>query len=409
MYKPDNRERYEKAFCKGGSAAFIVESTFQLMCAREAIHEFEIEEYHIVMATFESYGPRNHQMLQTAKKWDFAMEQIDMATVDFEAFFASEATLDNSRKRYDRVFLGNRDNLNMLAMSADYARTGGAVVLLDDGTASIGQLKDIYHGKKPSNDWVELYHWNQGRKAYLNMRQAIYDKLAEKGICFTDDFYTIFDDLASPRHVTYKNTFSHLLSQPKATDAEQIDVVVVGTTVEEMAKIFSVAPEYMEQKFSEILRCIRKRYPDETIIYVPHPRDASTCLKDICEELKIVYTHLSVPIESYVLSHSQTLKSVYGLGSTALIVLKKILPDVNITNIEFGYSNKSKLDCTRAELQEYYRNSGMQIKRIVLSSVQVESQQISFLHNCSKLFEVFMRKCRNLLRKSKMHVIGNIE
>lgn len=398
MNKADNRERYERAFCKGGSAAFVVESTFQLMCAREAIHEFEIEDFHIVMATFESYGPRNQQMLHAAEKWGLVMELMDMTTVDFNAFFASDATLDNSRKRYDRVFVGDRDNLNMLVIAGDYAKTGGFVILFDDGTASIGQLKDIYHGKKPSNDWVDLYHWYQSKQAYLNKRQAIYNKLAEKGICFTDDFYTIFDDLASPRHATYRNTFSYLLSQPKSADADPIGVVVVGTIVEEIARIFSVTPVYMEQKFAEILRGIRERYPEETIIYVPHPRDAGTGVKNICDELNIVYTHLSVPIESYVLSNSHTLKSVYGFGSTALIVLKKILPDVDITNIEFAYSNNSKVDRTRAELQDYYRKSGMLIKRIVLPSVMVESQQIGFLYNCGKLLEVLKRKFRKLLQ-----------
>lgn len=399
MNKADNRERYERAFCKGGSAAFIVESTFQLMCAREAIHEFEIEEYHIVMTTFQWYGPRNQQMLQAAEKWGFTMEQIDMATVDFEAFFASEATLDNSRKRYDRVFLGNRDNLNMLTISADYARTGGAVVLLDDGTASIGQLKDIYPYKKPQNDWIRLYHWHQSKQAYQRRRQAIYNKLAEKGICFTDDFYTIFDDLASVCHATCRNSFSYLLSQPKSTDRDPIGVVIVGTIVEEIARIFSVTPDYMEQIFAEILGSIRERYPEEVIIYVPHPRDAGTGIKNVCEELNIVYEHLSEPIESYVLSHNHSVKSIYGFGSTALIVLKKILPQMHITNIEFIYNGNSKVDQTRAELQKYYRKSGMQVRQIVLPSIQKESQQIGFLYNCGELLKVLKRKLRKLLRK----------
>lgn len=397
MYKQKSQKN--NAFCKGGSAAFIAESTFQLMCAREAIHEFEIEDYHIVMATFQWYGPRNQQMLQAAEEWGLEVEQIDMATVNFDAFFASDATLDNSRKRYDRVFVGDRDNLNMLVIAADYAEAGGTVVLFDDGTASIGQLKDIYHAKKPSNDWVDLYHWYQSKQAYLNKRQAIYNKLAEKGICFTDDFYTIFDDLASPRHATYRNSFSYLLSQPKSTDADPIGVVVVGTIVEELAKIFSVTPDFMEQKFAEILRGVRERYPEETIIYVPHPRDTGTGVKNISDELNIVYTHLSVPIESYVLSNSHTLKSVYGFGSTALIVLKKILPDVDITNIEFAYSNNSKVDRTRAELQDYYRKSGMLIERIVLPTVMVESQQLGLVYNCGRLLEVLKRKLFKLFHK----------
>ena len=300
MVKPLVKKKEEltgQVFCKNGSATFLVESTFQLMCAREAIHEFEIEDYHIVMATFKSDGPRNQQMIQAAEKWRLQMEEhIDMATVDFEAFFASDSSLNGTRKRYDRVFIGDSRCLNMLVIAAEYVRKGGVIVAMDDGNATIGELKKIYHISKPLSDWMQQYHWWQNRRAYYNKRHDILNKLSEKGITYANAFCTVFDDLTSDSFLIHRNSFQYLLSNLQVDEADGVGVVIIGTPMESVAKMYYTDLDYILTIFEQQLQTIMSSFPGESVVFIPHPRDINQRDQKICERYGIKYLSLSEPV-----------------------------------------------------------------------------------------------------------------
>ena len=53
-YRKNYKTYYNLAFSKGISTAFVVETPFQLLCAIEAINEFQIEHYLVVVPYFEN-------------------------------------------------------------------------------------------------------------------------------------------------------------------------------------------------------------------------------------------------------------------------------------------------------------------------------------------------------------------
>lgn len=386
----------KEVFYIGGSAAFLVESTFQLMCARETIHEFGIEDYHIVMATFEWDGPRNQQMIQAAEKWGFRMEQTDMATVDFEAFFASDSTLDDTRKRYDRVFIGDSRSLNMLVIAADYARKEGIILSMDDGNATICELNKLYHISKPLYDWVGQYHWWVNKKAYTHKRHAIINKLLQKGITYANAFFTVFDDLNTDSFLIHRNSFHYLLSNLQADDTRNVGVVVIGTPLESVAKMYYTELDYILTILRKHLQTIKSAYPGESIVYIPHPRDINPRDKELCESLDVKYLPLGEPVESYVLTHADGVKAVYGYGSTALIVLKKILPQTHIENFEFSYGKNIKMETSREAINRYYRKSGMVVEHIVMPLTLAKTQDLGFWGNFRSLLNVLKRKIQKI-------------
>ena len=67
------------------------------------------------------------------------------------------------------------------------------------------------------------------------------------------------------------------------------------------------------------------------IIYVPHPRENPINLKKYFKNIKIL--NIDYPIELYLLGKNKYPKKVIALGSTALIILKKLSNKFRLLNI----------------------------------------------------------------------------
>ena len=312
--------------------AFIIGTPFQLLCAVEAIREFEIDNY-LIVALLDG-GERDNQFVQMLQGMHVNYESFKLYDLDemLDDYLQQKGLFSvSNRSEYERIMIGDYYDLTLWEMAYCYAKPHANIVFMDDGTASILLLKGHLVTNEPTT-WYERRRWRETEfKPTMAARKKVMNKWKEKNLCCRNGIYTLFADIPSRYFKAYPNTFSHIVSARKESqDGEYI--CIIGTVADAFCPVMGVSiPQYeglLWQKLSEI----RSKSPNATIQYIPHGRDTNEATKLFCKALNIEYKRLDCSVEYYCIREKKYPTAIYGWGSTALFTLKKMSPTISATN-----------------------------------------------------------------------------
>lgn len=348
----------EKAFAKGGSAAFILTSTYQLMCAFEAIREFEIEKVKIILAFQEQMKTRNEQMKAEVSKSGYEYETILLDSINLSKFYKSE-NRQNVEDQYDRIYIGDYYHLQLYIIASKYASYNAMIIFLDDGNSMI--LLFTNHNRYFSNSkrWIDIYSKYEFYKDWKKGRENIQKELNNRGIIISNCFFTSYADIKNKKYVTYLNSFNYIKKRYEINNHKSDNVYIIGTIIDSYDKeMSSLSKKDIEDLTCEILSEIRKKYKEEKVIYIPHPRDNNEIIKKCCIDNGFEYIRPLTTVETFILERKFRPEAVIGFGSTALGTLRCLFPSTPIYNYIIQ-RDENDLDEGIIAIYNYYKQNGI--------------------------------------------------
>lgn len=350
-------KKYKKiAFSKHTPTAFVIGSPFQLLCAWNAIEEFEIEDYKIVLLLVRN-SIRNQQvygMLQS-RGMDYEVYYAD----DFKVTDVVSGKIKGSARRYDRIMTGEILYLPNLAICGLFASASSTVVYMDDGAASIRVLT----GHTVSNN--KLMAFLKKTHILKNPHKATQDIItkywSQVGLRDYKFYYTIYSDIKTCRFITFPNKFDKLY--PSLIKKEEKAVLIIGAHTIDYSKVTNIPILEYEGILWRKLREVRQKHPQERIIYIPHGRDDHEVISQMCDILNIEFNRIDRAIEYYAMCSPLEFTYIYGFSSTAHYTLK-LLTKAHVT----CWLIMNRLNISRytiMEIADYYKKQGVVLDKIV--------------------------------------------
>ena len=347
-----DRKNISFAFKKHEPSLFIIGSPFQLLCAMEAIHEFEIDDFEFVLTLYPD-NTRNGQLINMINDLGYQYKRIDASSLTFKNFILQKKWVKTCRK-YHRVFIGEYMCYEKRYLAARVAKNKAAIVFLDDGNSSIALFDS----------------GNQHKRCFLSnslltkqgIKHTIFDTYgACRGLLLNKYFYSIYHDIPNDGFIVYPNSLSHLISQSDAKVQDQ--VLVVGTVSEHFCRQMGISESVFENILQKRLEKLRNENQSSHITYIPHGRDVNLNIPHICSQLSIEYRKISSALEHYMIKNHIYPKMIFGINSTALLTMKKILPRTEVVNMRIDYQDAPYYNFFKM-VADYYSRNGIEIETI---------------------------------------------
>lgn len=350
----------KKAFKKGGSAAFIVTSTYQLMCAIEAINEFSIKDVKIVLAFQKQMKTRNEQMMAEILKTGLEYDVIVIDNINFDAFLKFGYIKEiNNKKRYERIYIGDYYHFELYMLAVEYAKPNAIVLFLDDGNSMIMLFTNHEKFYANSERWIDIYSKYEFNKKRKTHKKKILKKIKESGLVISNCFFTSYADINNNKYNTYANSFKYIKDSYEINEYKTNTVYIIGTIIDAYDKqISSLSKKDIENLTCEILSNIRKRHTGEKIIYIPHPRDNNEIVQKCCIDNKFEYVRPLTTVETFILESKLRPEAIIGFGSTALGTLRCMFPSTPIFNYIIQ-RDKNDIDKGHIAIYKYYKQKGI--------------------------------------------------
>lgn len=295
----------------------IVASPFQLLCAINAIREYSILEYKIILIQSE----RLDQMEDIAKyfklKWE--VQPPIVFKKKFGTLRLAKKALHPLKNNYDNLIVGDVRDVNLMLKGLSIGKLFKKIIIVDDGNIMLSYF---------SGTMITSFR----SKIYWQLLQFV-AKLRK----ITIEYFTIYNADSSKFNIK-KN---HLQLQ-NSNNAKKEVIFFVGTNSHVHCDYYG----YKKEMYLDILKAILSKIANESttqIEYIAHGRESFPDVKSICDSLAISYVRPKNCIELYVLENNIDLKYVYGFGSSALYNLKLIYPNANVYNIKLFGNDKSKI------------------------------------------------------------------
>lgn len=389
-----NKESTERAFAKGSDTAFLVMSPFQLLCALEAIETFDIKNFYLEFVFVKEYKHRNEQMIQMAKQMqiDYAISYTDDISID--SLYQQNATIPSKASYlYSRVFIGDYNSKHLHVEAFRLAQEGGCILYLDDGTSTICLLKGIFNNGD-TNSWVEKYKAFKYKRGTNKLHRLIQEKMRKNGVDLFDGFYTMYDEVSNTKYHLYPNNFDRLRNTKQRIMSDNYLVCIIGTAIAEFSEsVLRENEEVLESIIWNKLSKIKRKYPTCKIIYVPHPRDNNSVVPNFCKILNIEYLKINESVESFLLKSPCRIKAIWGFGSTALGVLRKLFKDTEIVNISISKGTTTKIYDV---IYQYYSIIGIELEEVKLLDSEGETNTLlNFIRNIKDFSSFVLNKITN--------------
>lgn len=372
----------KQAFFKGGSAAFLVMSPFQLLCAIEAICAFDINKIFFKFVFVREYKHRNEQMIHMAIHMNLTYEVVftDEINID-ELYNTSNKMPVKASKLYDRIFIGDYNSKHLHVEAYKLAQKGSCVLYLDDGTSTICLLEGIFNNGY-TQSWVDKYLTLKYKKGTYKLHRFIQRKMNNQEVKLLDCFFTMYDNLKSTRFELFPNNFDKLRESRRIVSSEEKLVCIIGTAVNEFSeRVLRENVMVLESIIWIVLSKVQHTYQKCKIVYIPHPRDNNFIIPKFCEILNINYLQLNETVESYLLNSPYEIDAIWGFGSTALGVLRKLFLNTEIVNVSITKgSTKKNYDA----IYSYY------------SKINIRQEEIRLPENESKT-NIFFSIVKNII------------
>lgn len=365
----------EQAFFKGGSAAFLVMSPFQLLCAVEAISAFDIKDFFFEFVFVREYEHRNKQMMHMAMQMNLTYEAVFTDEIDvYELYSSSKEMPIKASKLYDRVFIGDYNSKHLHVEAYKLAKKGSCILYLDDGTSTICILKGIFNDGH-TKSWIDKYQSLKYKKGTHRLHRFIQKKMSNHEVKLLDCFYTMYDNLKDTRFKLFPNNFDKLRESRRIISSNEKLVCIIGTVVNEFSE--SVLREnvtVLESIIWSVLSKVQQTYQKCKIVYIPHPRDNNLIISKFCEILNINYSQINESVEFYLLNSPYEIEAIWGFGSTALGVLRKLFLNTEIVNISI---TKGTITKNYNAIYSYY--SKINIKQVEIRLPEKKPQTNTFI------------------------------
>lgn len=335
-----------KAFDKKTSSLFVVGSPFQVLCAAEAIHNFDISDYECLV-------PLNPTEIRNSQ----TLELLDYFNIKYKILYSEKRSkirilVEEIIKpiicshNYNRVFIGDVYRINQLTLALSNIKRGGSLVYLDDGIATLS----IFDG-------LQLY-----KHEALHIRLRLINFMAGvRKIKLEKYFFTVYSDydVDKEKFSIYPNNFS-LLEQHLTYDLlSERTVMFVGTNTERYCQCYSLSVEELIKVLFDKLQILKHRFPNCKYVYIPHGRDTNSDVQNVCFQCGFEYTRIPVCIELHLLRNNIRPLAVAGFVSSALFNIKKIFKTENVINF-YPVRKSSSFYLKNYNVSKYYERNGIE-------------------------------------------------
>ena len=339
-----------KTFEKKVPSVFVVSSPFQALCALSAIHNLEILDYKfiIVLSNFR----RDDQLLNFVKGQ--GLDYIIYETKRFIYWYYLIKSLFRRNKGYSRLFVGDFRTYIQYWIGLQWVKDKADVVVLDDGSITISLLQN------------SLGVW---RNRIQLLCMGIVSNF--RRIDPLRNVYTIYEGIDNPKFNISINRIEIIHNKEKGKVSK---IYFIGTKKKQFCDYYGWTNDmYFISALDIILNQIKKKYPEEEIIYIPHGDDVGEYAGELCKKRNVIICRPSVMVELFLLDSGCPL-AVFGFMSSALFNIKKMFPGSKVYNIVFKSINneQAKLEC--GKISEYYQNND--IEQLIYEEVFKENSRI---------------------------------
>ncbi len=321
------------AFRKGIPSVFVVCSPFQVLCAVEALREFEINDYLFFVHINANEKNRIEQTFKVLNLFHIEYKAIDF-TKDWSKFRLFNAIIPRFNK-YKRAFIGHFRVDYLFHTAFSHISNNSVVIYLDDGMNCLTLLDNTFRFKDTINHKII--------NVASNLRSIIYN----------NHLFTIYSDYnkKNNRINIYPNSFKNISWDKNGKKDNSI--YIIGTVVRD----YCIATGITESKYLQCLERIFKtlRASNDKVYYFPHGRDRNSEIKRICDDYQIQYIRPSSTIELYMFDSEYKPKQVYGFSSSALFNISLFFPNIEIYN--YMYENNQDKDYE--EIARYFMKHGI--------------------------------------------------
>ncbi len=322
-------------FKRGVPSLFFINSPFQAICMLEAIKEFEITDYQVYLVLYNDI--RNEQLFALLEKEAVKYEVIDGNQIRLNSYFGLLYTFNSNR--YKRAFIGHYNSDSFFYLALKKLSNNSDIVYLDDGAATITLLKGLF------------------KRTGLGSLVFLYFKvIAKLHNISLENLYTIYGKLPNEKFNIYECDLSYLKSQSR--NKTHKDIYFIGTNTSIYCNSYKIPEETLYTKLEQLLISLKRKYPNEHIIYVPHGRDESQIPKHVCLENDIEFKKVDTTVELYIASQNTQPLAIYGFSSSALFNLIKMMPVSLVYNVILT-SSYHITDERLKGMMEYYEDNGI--------------------------------------------------
>ena len=260
----------------------FIESPLQLLNAYEAVKEFSLKDYKIVV--------RFSNILHNDNQIKYLIDKLKIQNIEYlKISIKNRNFLDYIILFYykyiyrvsediDIVFIGNYDSgfLNLIISKIDRKK----IMLLDDGAKTI----DIQEKYTDENNY---------------------------------NLFTMYNFKAYKNQVIVKNDFKRLQKNLQQLKVNQEQILFLGLKLSEIGVV-------SEKYYIEQIMKIASFYKDKKIVYISHRGETKTKLNKLnnIQNLKVV--QLDYPVELYGLYNDEIAYKIASFYSTALLTMKNI-------------------------------------------------------------------------------------
>ncbi len=325
-------------FEKGTPSLIIVASPFQALCAIEAIHTFEIKDYKFLLALIND--PRNEQLFKLLEDQNIKYEIIGFDKKINWNFLYKLSLLCPRWNKYKRAFIGDYRYRSLFCPAFERLSNNSCVIFLDDGNCNVPLLKGLS---------TPLYVDNSG--TFMRLLNKIRHISCGKYI------YTHYADINNNNFNIYPNGFCKLSKYIRNKNNEGI--CIIGTNPERFAWGYGMTIDEYWVEMEKVLCLVKKENPNKDIYYVPHGRDAFPNMKDLCDKHCIRFVKADISIEVLLLNTDTLPEIIYGMNSSALFSIHKMMPSIRIKNLLYTWPCKYLNN--HIAIADYYQTHGIEL------------------------------------------------
>lgn len=316
----------------------IVSSPFQALCAIEAIHHFRIKQFLFILCYSNSARFKQLEALMKSRNLEYKVFSPCTRFQSVELFRA----FCPQKTDFNFAFCGNfTDNIQRM-IAIKFLRRHSCIAFLDDGnnTMSLLQRKNVIK-RDPFKQWI------------LNTCGCL------RHLTFSNAFFTMYSDVASVEYQCVTNNFESFTQKKDSQEKALQKVYIVGTNIHMYCRKLKLQEAEYKTFLKDLCSYIKRHYPTEDIVYIPHGRDSTTIGQDVCNEEGIIYQPANISVELHLLESSGYPKAIYAYTSTALLNLKKIFPKTTVINVCCHQIRESAFSDEYELFSEYFDKHGI--------------------------------------------------
>ena len=325
---------------------YIVTSPLQILNATEAKFNFNQDQNWIVLFLSENSNT-NKQMNKLIKfaEWDRIIYIPNLRKLKF-MYYCQKIKKISKALTCEKLFIGDYCPLIIRIFAANIKKDH--LILMDDGTATITVQNDFLRQKREYKKDHSFYTLKK------NIAKSIFKLKID--LCESIDLFTMFNLSPILNQKIYKNEYALIKKQINLDKFDRLEDTV-----------FFIGGSYVEKKEltleSYVLSIFKivKRHPGKKIIYIPHRKENNWKLKELNSKLKVEIDQFDNIIECEFLFRNIYPMYVVGFFSTALITMKKIYKDADVTSyiIDSSQFTEKEREVIKNKYSHYINNEGV--------------------------------------------------